>query len=53
MSANTILSWFSKSGPYHSLSRRFHNLSRQQKEACIALIQSGLDVAKAVRKVRK
>jgi hypothetical protein len=53
MSANTIMGWFVKSGPFHNLSRKFHNLERKQKEFAIGLIQRGYEPADAIKRAKR
>jgi hypothetical protein len=52
MSNNTILGWFSKSGPYSHLSRRLHNLPRPQLEYALYLIARGTEPADAIKRAK-
>lgn len=53
MSVNVILGYFCKSGCWHHLSRKFHNLPRDAKQQALTAIQNGVDPDKAIRKARK
>lgn len=52
MSDNGVLARFCKSGDLHHLSRRFHNLKREQKEYAIEMIQNGETPEKALKLAR-
>lgn len=52
LSDNTILSLFSKSGPWNKYSVRFHNLDKAQRSYAVSLIQQGNEPADAIRKAK-
>jgi hypothetical protein len=53
MSEHAILGRFCKSGDWHHLSRRFHNLDRDAKQKALADIANGADPKKAIERARK
>lgn len=53
MSHNRILSRFCKCNDLAHLSRRFHNLSADQKRLALELINSGIEPVKALRKAKR
>lgn len=52
MSENVVMSRFCKSGDLHHLSRKFHNLTREQKKYAIEMIQHGETPEKALKLAR-
>lgn len=54
---NAIMSRFCKSGDLHSMSRRFHNLSKEGRRAALAMIRDGegspAEVDAALRRAKR
>lgn len=53
MSINAILGYFSKSGCWHHLSRRFHNLTDPAKRICLSLIANGMQPETAIKTAKR
>ena len=53
MSHNVILGWFCKSGQFHHLSRKLHNLPRPALEKALEMIAEGIDPRKAISKAKR
>lgn len=54
MSENLVLSRFAKcGGDLHYLSRKFHNLDKEQRRLAVGMIADGIDPKKAINRAKR